>query len=664
MRRAPREQTHNLVFPPTHRQSLARRMAISALAIFLLVASALAGGYWYTSNLQNSVNTIQQSAELSQSATQLQFQWNRLVETIDSLLLTRSTSSLRSQLQQAETDFNQSLQSLSEQSMGLTSESMAVNQEILAELRLVSQEMSGLLEEFSTYATSGRWGSALTLRQTRLAELQRRLEKLLDELGQNIQADIAAASQATQRSQQATRIFWGIAAVLTLFFLPFTAASLVRDIVQPITQLIERAQRIAAAATSTTEAGRLGEARLSGDAFTALERQDEIGDLARAFNTMTERLNLSYETLEQRVVERTAELQQRTNQMEVAAQVARDITINRNLETLLEHAVNLIRERFGFYHAGIFLVDENNDYAILRSATGQAGAELLRRGHKLKIGETGLVGYAAQSGEARIASNVDQDAAHFKNPLLPHTRAEAVLPLKVGERVTGALDVQSQEPQAFDEQSLTVLQIIADQLATAIESARLFQELQFNLRQVEQLYAGYSRQVWERFTQTSPFVGYEFDGMHTRPLEVGSASNVGEEERPHSSTAPLPALFPLELRGEQVGSLQVWGQSGQLPAADIQLLANLSQRLSQVLESARLFNEAQARAQREQNLNRLTASLVRSLDTEGVLQTAAIELGQLPSILEASIYLSPEIAEGDEQETGAQRALSPQEANS
>jgi putative methionine-R-sulfoxide reductase with GAF domain len=97
----------------------------------------------------------------------------------------------------------------------------------------------------------------------------------------------------------------------------------------------------------------------------------------------------------------------------------------------------LIRERFGFYHAGIFLVDERGEYAVLRAATGEVGRQMLERGHKLKVGEVGIVGYAASTGQPHIAPAVDADAVHFKNPLLPETRSEMALPLKVGERVIG-----------------------------------------------------------------------------------------------------------------------------------------------------------------------------------------------------------------------------------
>jgi PAS domain S-box-containing protein len=187
--------------------------------------------------------------------------------------------------------------------------------------------------------------------------------------------------------------------------------------------------------------------------------------------------------LEERVTERTAELERRTMQLQTAAEVARDATTAHDLSSLLERAVNLVRERFGFYYAGIFLVDAQGEYAVLRAATGEAGRQMIESRHKLKVGETGIVGHATDSGKPHIALDVGSDAAHFKNPFLPDTRSETALPLQVGGRVIGALDVQSTQEAAFGEDDIATLQIMADQLAVAIERTRLFEQVQVALEE-------------------------------------------------------------------------------------------------------------------------------------------------------------------------------------
>jgi PAS domain S-box-containing protein len=181
-------------------------------------------------------------------------------------------------------------------------------------------------------------------------------------------------------------------------------------------------------------------------------------------------------------------LERRAVQLQVAAEVARDAAMARELDALLNRAVNLVRERFGFYYAGVFLIDDAREYAVLTAATGEAGQQLLEKGHSLKIGEIGIVGFVAESGEPRVVPDVRADTVYFRQPLLPETRSEMALPLKVGDRVIGVLDVQSHFEGGFDEEDVRVLQTMADQLAVAIDNVRLFNEVQHRAKELEGLY--------------------------------------------------------------------------------------------------------------------------------------------------------------------------------
>jgi FOG: GAF domain len=176
-----------------------------------------------------------------------------------------------------------------------------------------------------------------------------------------------------------------------------------------------------------------------------------------------------------RLQEANRDLARRTAQLEAASEVARRAAAIRDVQTLLDETVRLISQRFGFYHAGVFLVDEAGEYAVLRAASSEGGQRMLARGHRLAVGEVGIVGYVAGTGKPRIALDVGEDAVFFSNPDLPHTHSEMALPLKVGERVIGVLDVQSVEPSAFTDEDVAVLQTMADQIALAIENARLLQ---------------------------------------------------------------------------------------------------------------------------------------------------------------------------------------------
>ncbi len=212
-------------------------------------------------------------------------------------------------------------------------------------------------------------------------------------------------------------------------------------------------------------------------------RQDEIGTLARAFSQMRQQLRELITRLEERVAERTRQwqeanfrLQRRAIQLEASGQVARAITSILNLDDLLTQIVNLIHDRFGFYHAGIFLLDESGEWAVLRQATGDAGQRMLSRKHRLAVGGQSIVGWVTGNRQPHVALDVGVDAVHFKNPDLPHTRSEMALPLIVGDRLLGALDVQSIEEAAFDEEDATILSLMADQVAVAIDNALKFSQ--------------------------------------------------------------------------------------------------------------------------------------------------------------------------------------------
>jgi len=175
---------------------------------------------------------------------------------------------------------------------------------------------------------------------------------------------------------------------------------------------------------------------------------------------------------------RTQNLERLTAQLKAAAKMSRAAIFVHDLDTLLSQVTHMISEVFGFYHSGIFLLDENGEYAVLQAANSPGGQQMLANGHKLKVGQQGVVGYVTGTGKPRIALDVGTDAVHFENPLLPETRSEMALPLKVGERIIGALDVQSRQAAAYNEDDVMVLQIMADQLAVSIENARLLNATQ------------------------------------------------------------------------------------------------------------------------------------------------------------------------------------------
>jgi serine phosphatase RsbU (regulator of sigma subunit) len=195
-----------------------------------------------------------------------------------------------------------------------------------------------------------------------------------------------------------------------------------------------------------------------------------VGRLAEAFNAMTARLRALIGNLEQRVAERTRGLR-------AVAEVSRATTSVLELDALLGQVVDLVRERFDLYYVGLFLLDGAEQNAVLHAGTGEAGRQMLERGHRLQVDGPSMVGQCVAHNEARIAPDAGAEAMRFANPLLPETRAEVALPLRARGRIVGAMSVQSAEAGAFDEAAAGVLQSLADQVGVAIDNARLFEQI-------------------------------------------------------------------------------------------------------------------------------------------------------------------------------------------
>ncbi len=365
----------------------------------------------------------------------------------------------------------------------------------------------------------------------------------------------------------------------------------------------------------------------------------------RALAEMNRELQASRDELRAR----TRKLERHAVQLRAAAEITRDTTAARSLDDMLDRAVNMIRRRFGFYHAGVFLVDEAGEYAVLRAATGEVGRQLLEQGHKLRVGKSGIVGYVAFTGESRVALDVGADAVHFRNPLLPETRSEMALPLRIGRRVIGALDVQSREEAAFDAEDVSILQTIADQLAVAIENARLLQEMQQTMHELEIASRRYTRETWQ--TGGERMLGYRYRRTDIEPAveQPPEAQQAWLEGRSVVTTVQSPgdggqeavsaAAIPIKLRGQVIGVLSLRSSKTDIASRTVSQIEEVADRLAMALENARLLEETERRARREQLLGEMTAQFTQSLDMDTLLRSAVRELGQLPNVAEASVHV-------------------------
>lgn len=366
-----------------------------------------------------------------------------------------------------------------------------------------------------------------------------------------------------------------------------------------------------------------------------VEREDEVGALAQAFNSMTAQLRGLISSLEQRVADRTRELERRSAYMEASAEVGRAATSILETDRLIRQAVELIRERFGLYYVGLFLVDEAGEWAVLQAGTGEAGRAMLARGHRVRVGE-GMIGWSIAKAQARIALEAGEDAVRLATAELPATRSEAALPLRSRGQVLGALTIQSDQSGAFDQETLVVLQTMADQVAVALDNAHLFAESQAALEATRRAYGELSREAWAELLRVQPDLAYRSDesgvtsaGDIWRP-EMERALQEGQTVQiPNpKSQIPNPLAVPIKVHGNVIGVLDTYKPSnaGEWTPEEVALLETLADQLGMALESARLYQDTQRRAAREQLTREITDKMRRATGVEDIVQTAVDEL--------------------------------------
>jgi GAF domain-containing protein len=334
------------------------------------------------------------------------------------------------------------------------------------------------------------------------------------------------------------------------------------------------------------------------------------------------------------------DLERRSRQLQVVAEVSRDVTAVHEVGELLGLAVDLIRERFGFYHVAIFLMDEQGAYAVLKAASGEPGRQMPEGGQQVDLEEEGIVSYVINSGYHRIVLDVGDEAVRFENPLLPETRSEIVLPLRVGRRIIGALDVQSRQEAAFDDDDATILQTLVDQLTVAIENTRLLEQMQRTMRELEVASSRYTQESWRVAVQRGrQGMGYRYGGLGVEsvaepPVEARQAWQDGQPvvatRQPKAAgdgQGAVSALaVPVKLRDQVMGVLNLNFDQAVSPET-ISLVEEIAGRLALALENARLLDETRQRAQRDRLIADIASQVRASMDVERILQTAVRGLG-------------------------------------
>lgn len=362
-------------------------------------------------------------------------------------------------------------------------------------------------------------------------------------------------------------------------------------------------------------------------------------------------------TLEERVAARTVELEranatsnQRARQFEAIARVSAEISSAQDLKHLLPRITQAISEQFGFYHVGIFFNDPENQFTVLKAANSEGGQRMLKREHKLKISAQGIVGYVTGSGLPRVAQNVGDDSVYFTNPDLANTLTEMALPLRIGGKTIGALDVQSTESFAVSNEDIASLSILANQVSIAIENARLYESTRKSLEQSESAYRKYVQNEWARFVREENLIGYHYSNGASHPLEsphdLGDAARAVKEGKIYQveaeeDGAPAQLAVPVKMRGKVVGILHIsQPKKARWTDDDIDVVEAVADRLALSVENARLFQVTAGRAARERIVSEFSSRISGNIRMDNILRTAAQELSQALNGSEVLIQLA------------------------
>jgi len=619
----------------TRRWRIAHKLTLASVLMVLLTLLSGGVGLWQVFVIGQTIGEAHQTEQQLAWSLELLAAGHRLVATLDHMLLTQDSALMS-------TDAPVSLGTLKFYMETLQETGGAPGtSDLLGEMQVAYGELRQAVSKVNVLARQERWTEVGVALEQEVRPANERMGLLIRRLVLQADQNVKAMAARTQV------VVWQAALILAVLVVLTTAIALgwrqfvFRGLGLSISELRQGVARITSGDLKYKLTVRTG---------------DEVEELGDEFNKMADELADVIGTLEQRVAERTRGLR-------TAAEVSHAIISVLDPAELLRQVVDLVRERFDLYYVGLFLLDEERRFAVLRAGTGEAGQQMLARGHRLEVGGKSMIGWCVAKGEARIALDVGEEAVRFDNPLLPETRSEMALPLRSRGQVIGAMTVQSTREAAFDETDIAAMQTMADQVAVAIDNARLFAETQAALEDMEATHRHYLRQAWAGYSPTAGTTSYETRRPDVSPLGDAVLPEIrqvlerqstvvlepfprplpeakrGDQERSHSAL-----VTPIKLHGEVIGALGIHDEDGarQWNEDEIAVVEAITERLALAAENLRLFDETQRYAARERLIAEVTTHMRAMLDLESVLKTAADEMYQALELDEIVIRLATE----------------------
>lgn len=361
----------------------------------------------------------------------------------------------------------------------------------------------------------------------------------------------------------------------------------------------------------------------------------EMGRVLRLERSLSSRLQSQSQDLEDQVAQRTQSLERKAAQLETTAEISRLAGEMLDPIDLMSQSVELIRARFGLYHVSIYLLDETGLWSNLAASTGEAGKALISQRHRLATGSASIIGWVTANRLPRIAADINDDPFYYRNPLLPDTRSQLAIPLTVGTRLLGALDLHSSTLAAFEEDDVRAIEAIASELAIAIDSTRLIQETQRQLARFESSYRDLARQSWRRIARspggvdirigTPDILNLQGEVIYLTPLE--------SEQRgvPVLSEDKRELSVPVQMRGEVIATITARREEDEEPWTedDISLLNAVAGQTALALESARQYTEEHRRVAELEVINRVSQAVSQHLRLDSLYRVVHAQINQV-----------------------------------
>lgn len=349
--------------------------------------------------------------------------------------------------------------------------------------------------------------------------------------------------------------------------------------------------------------------------------------------------------LESHVAERSGDVERQRTQIQTAAEIAKLATETQDTQELMSRAVELIRDRFDFYHASAFLLDATGTWAELVASTGEAGRQLLARKHRLAVGSASIVGWVTANLQARVALNVEKDPFHFRNPLLPGTRAEMAVPIMVGSQLIGALDVQSTQADAFSEVDVRALEAIAAELAIASENARLLREARATLERAGRPGPIPWSESWARLMHSGQGTVVHFGAAADEsqpPITASDRAARSGEAVVHEGGHEI--AVPILVRGEVVATIAARKTEAEetFGEEDLAVLQAVASQAAQALDGARQYSEEQRRLAELEVVNRVSQAASQLLNLDALYRILHTQIAEVLGPTDLTIALCDE----------------------